>query len=56
LGQYFNLEIAFKTLVLVSPDTLPASFTTRDTVVVETPADLATSFIVHGIKLSPVSG
>jgi hypothetical protein len=55
LGQYCNLEIAVKTFVLVSQDTLPAPFTTRDTVAVETPASLATSFTVHDRTLISVS-
>jgi hypothetical protein len=45
-GQYCNREIAVKTLFLVSLDTFPLPFTTRDTVVVETPASLATSLTV----------
>ncbi len=47
LGRNCNFEIAFKTIDLLSQDTLPASFTTGDTVAVETPASLATSLIVH---------
>jgi hypothetical protein len=56
LGKYCKLEIAFSTFVLVSSDTLPAPFATRDTVAVETRANLATSFIVLAITLSPESG
>lgn len=55
LAQYCNVEMAFKTLVLVSRDTLPLPFATRDTVAVETPANLATSFIVPDIPLSPIN-
>jgi hypothetical protein len=46
LGQYRNLEMADKTLVCVSRDTRSELFKTRDTVAVETPASLATSFTV----------
>jgi hypothetical protein len=46
LGRNPNWEMAFMTFVLLSHDTLPAPFTTRDTVAVETPASLATSLIV----------
>src|ERR1700691_3506608 len=38
--------MVFKTLVLVLPDTMLPPLTTRDTVAVETPASLATSFTV----------
>jgi hypothetical protein len=55
LGQYCKLEIAVNTFALFSPDTLPAPFATRDTVAIETPANLATSFIVLAITLSPES-
>jgi hypothetical protein len=48
LGQYRNFETAFKTLILVLLDTLPAPLTTRDTVACETPESLATSLTVHG--------
>ena len=48
--------MAVKTLVLVSPDTLPVPFTTRDTVAVETAAKSATSLIVVDITLCPESG
>jgi hypothetical protein len=44
LGRYCSLAIALKTLVLVSADTAPVPFVTRDTVAVETPASRATSF------------
>ena len=47
MGQYCNLELAVMPFVLVVLDTLGAPFTTRDTVAVETPASLATSFTVH---------
>jgi hypothetical protein len=43
LGRNCNLETAFKTRSRVSVETVPASFTTRDTVAVETPANFATS-------------
>ncbi len=51
-GQYCNLEIAVRTFDLVVHDTYPASFTTRDTVAVETPASPATSLIVLGLRLA----
>src|SRR5436305_11985466 len=47
-GKNCNLETADMTFVLVLPDTVLVSFTTRDTVASETPASLATSLIVHG--------
>src|SRR5260370_42190593 len=45
-GRYCSRELAVKTLVLVSLDTLQLPFTTRDTVAVETTASLATSVAV----------
>jgi hypothetical protein len=48
--------MAVKTFVLDSSETLPVPLTTRDTVAVETPANLATSFTVLAITLSPESG
>jgi hypothetical protein len=56
LGQYCNSQIVAKTLVLILPFTLLAPFATRDTVAVETPASLATSFIVLDIIFSPAGG
>lgn len=47
LGRYCKCDTTPKTFVLASPDTLQAPFTTRETVAVETPASLATSFSVH---------
>ena len=55
MAQYCKVEMALKTLVLVSQDTLRLPFATRDTVAVETPANLATSFIVPDITLSPIN-
>ena len=46
LGQYCNVDIAAKTFILVSSVTLPVPFDTRDNVVAETSANLATSNIV----------
>jgi hypothetical protein len=54
LGRYCSLEIASKTLALLSLDTLLQPFTTRDTVVVETPASLATSLTVLDIAFRSV--
>jgi hypothetical protein len=47
VGGYCNRETAPNTFALASQDTLQVPFTTRDTVAVETPASLATSFTVH---------
>jgi hypothetical protein len=55
-GQYCNLEMAVRTFLLVSADTLLTPFATRDTVVVPTPASFATSFIVIDIRLGPKNG
>jgi hypothetical protein len=46
LGRYCNRETASNTFVLASQDTLQTPFTTRETVAVDTPASLATSFTV----------
>lgn len=45
-GRYFKREIAVRTIVLVSRETFATLLTTRDTVAVETPANLATSSII----------
>jgi len=45
--------MTIKTLFVVSPDTFPVPFITRDTVAVETAANLATSLIVVDITLCP---
>ena len=45
-GQYWSFLIASKTFVLVVNATLPFPFVTRETVVLETPASLATSLAV----------
>lgn len=45
-GQYRNCAIATKTFALVSLATFPALVITRETVAVETPANLATSLTV----------
>jgi hypothetical protein len=55
LGQYCNCEIAAKTLVAVLTETSAEPLITRDTVAVETPANLATSLMVQGIGFGPVS-
>jgi hypothetical protein len=46
--------MALKTLALVSADTFSAPFTTRDTVAMETPASLATSFALLAMEFPPV--
>jgi hypothetical protein len=46
LGWYFSSLIAFSTLVRVASLTLELLFTTRDTVTIDTPAFLATSFML----------
>jgi hypothetical protein len=51
-GQKFNVAIAVITLAVVLFDTLSAPFTTLDTVAIETPAILATSFTVHERKFN----
>jgi hypothetical protein len=51
LGWYLSFEIALKTLLLVLLDTFASPFATRDTVVVETPAILATSFALDFMPL-----
>src|SRR5258708_35049669 len=45
-GRNCNLETALITRSLVSVETVPVSFTTRDTVAVDTPANFATSLTV----------
>jgi hypothetical protein len=47
LEQYCKPAIASITLPLVSPETVSELFETRDTVAVETPANLATSLSVQ---------
>ena len=54
-GQYSNSEAASNTLAAVFPDTALEPLVTRDTVAIETPASLATSFIVLGTLLTPIS-
>jgi hypothetical protein len=46
LGWYLSSLIAFSTLVRVASLTLELLFTTRDTVTIDTPAFLATSFML----------
>jgi len=54
-GQYSNCDAARKTLAAVFPDTTLEPLVTRDTVAVETPASIATSFMVQGTLLAPSS-
>ena len=53
-GLCCNREIAFITLVLDSSETFVAPFVTRDTVVIETPASLATSLAVWDMAFCSV--
>jgi len=54
-GQYSNCDTASNTLASVFRDTVFEPLVTRDTVAMETPASLATSFIVLGTLLTPIS-